>query len=746
MNENFFSFSKKTLLSFFELLANILLFIPYYFSVSILVKTLFYPWKNLVSKKTTVGFSLNEWFSNLGFNLVSIFIGFSMRLCVLGIYLIIQILFLFFVPFFILMEFILLPFLFVFSLFKKTTTEEKNIQLERFLSTHLIEPGNRVRIINWFEELYQNTANESQWWTMHNLFSIPPIARDWALGYTPTLDPYVFDLTSTDYQKNMRNVVNREKEINEIERTLSKSEEANVLIVGEEGVGKHTVVDALAKRIYEGKTNQLLMYKRVLKLNMEKILTQYTDQKQREEFFGELLKEAADAKNVILLIDDLEKYISVEEEKVDLSTPLQTYAKSSSLQVLGITDPFSYQKFIFPNQAVGRIFRKIDVYEVTPEEAEHIMLLKTPLFEKRYNVTIPYETVKNTIEKSNYYITHIPFPEKAVDLLDSACVYTKQNSNEKQVLPEVIDKILTERTHIPTTITAQTKEKLLNLQNKLQETIIDQEEAVEKLSSSLKRAFLLIGKRKKPFATFLFLGPTGVGKTETAKSIARIFFGSETYLIRFDMSLYQSKNDITTLIGSSETNMPGLLTKAIREKPYGVLLLDELEKADEDLLNIFLTLLDEGYIMDGSGKRVDCKNLVIIATSNAGSALFCSALENAPSPDCNSITNYLIEQKIFSPEFLNRFDGIIVYKKISKESMVRIAKQMVGRIQEDIKKLYNVTVMVSDTYVKKLIDIKYNEKFGARDMERLISEGIENTVSQRILENTAKSGDIINLT
>jgi len=644
------------------------------------------------------------------------------------------------------MELALLPVFYVFSFFKKTTTDEKNIQLERFLSTHLMVPENRERVVNWFEELYQNTINESRWWTTHNLFSIPPVARDWALGYTPTLDPYVFDLTSTDYQKKLRNVVNREKEINEIERTLSKSEEANVLIVGEEGVGKHTIVDALAKRIYEGKTNQLLMYKRVLKLNMEKILTQYTDQKQREEFFGELLKEAADAKNVILLIDDMEKYIFVGEGRVDLSIPLQTYAKSSFLQILGITDSFSYQKFVFPNEAVNRLFQKIDVYEVPPEEAEHIMLLKTPLFEKRYNVTIPYETVKNTIDKSNYYITYIPFPEKAVDLLDSACVYTKQSSNRTQVLPEAVDKILTEQTHIPTTITAQTKERLLNLQHELQTTIIDQEEAVEKLSSSLKRAFLLIGKRKKPLATFLFLGPTGVGKTETAKSIARIFFGSETYLIRFDMSLYQSKNDIPNLIGSSETNTPGLLTKAIREKPYGVLLLDEIEKANEDLLNIFLTLLDEGYITDGSGKRVDCKNLVIIATSNAGSSLFCSVPENGPSPDYNSITNYLIEQKIFAPEFLNRFDGIIVYKMLSKESIFKIAKQMVGKIQEDIKKLYNVTVVVSDAYVRKLVDAKYDEKFGARDMERVISEGIENTVSQQILENTAKSGDTINLT
>ena len=207
--------------------------------------------------------------------------------------------------------------------------------------------------------------------------------------------------------------------------------------------------------------------------------------------------------------------------------------------------------------------------------------------------------------------------------MDSICVYCKEKKLP-QVNPELVDKILTEKTHIPTRLTDQLKEKLVNLESLLSSRIVQQKEAIDQLSSAIRRSFLLIGKRKKPLASFLFLGPTGVGKTETAKTIAQLFFGSQEYLIRFDMSLYQTKEDIHNLIGSLDSGKPGLLTSAIREKPYGVLLLDEIEKADRNLINIFLTLTDEGYFVDGFGKRVDAKNLVVIATSNAGGQMLYS--------------------------------------------------------------------------------------------------------------------------
>ncbi|MDO9028595.1 MAG: AAA family ATPase, partial [Candidatus Roizmanbacteria bacterium] len=658
-----------------------------------------------------------------------------------------QTLFMVFLPFIALLFFLFSPLFYLLSLFQKTSQEKKEILKKSFIDIHLLSEENLSFVENWFEKYYQQHIEKIYWWKLSNLFSYPPLARDWAVGYTPILDQYATDLATSAYLHHIKNIVNREKEIEEIEQILTKSIESNVIIVGEEGVGKHTIVDALAKKIYLGKTNVHLMYRRILKLNMEKILTEFIDQKQRENFFEDLLDEAAQSKNIILFIDNFDKYIAEDQGKIDLSISLEKYAKSDLIQIIGVTTPFAYQRFIFPNEKINRIFNKVDVYEVTDREAENILLDAIFAFEDHYKVSIPYETVKEVIEKSEFYLTYIPFPEKAVDLLDTACVYVKQNG---KVTPEMINQVLTEKTHIPTTLTKQMKEKLLNLETLLFSRIIQQDEAVKKLSSALRRSFLLIGKRKKPLATFLFLGPTGVGKTETAKAITGVFFSNSPnlpnspnppkYLIRFDMSEFQSKYDIPKLIGDNSN--PGLLTKTIREQNYGVLLLDEIEKADKDLINIFLTVIDEGYFIDGQGKRVDCKNLIIIATSNAGSDILYSPI-NPISPI--SLIDEIIKRGIFSPEFLNRFDGVIAFQSLNKESINILAKKIIDRIAIDIFKLYKVKIIVSEKTLETISQKGYDPRFGARNLERTIRDEIEDKVAKIILKDKAKPGETIDL-
>ncbi|MDO8741660.1 MAG: AAA family ATPase [Candidatus Roizmanbacteria bacterium] len=300
------------------------------------------------------------------------------------------------------------------------------------------------------------------------------------------------------------------------------------------------------------------------------------------------------------------------------------------------------------------------------------------------------------------------------------------------------------KTHIPTTITKQMKEKLLNLETLLFSRIIQQDEAIKKLSSALRRSFLLIGKRKKPLTTFLLLGPTGVGKTETAKVIAQVFFSDQQkYLLRFDMSEFQSKYDIPKLIGDS-TN-PGFLTQTIREQSYGVLLLDEIEKADKDLINIFLTIIDEGYFVDGQGKRVDCKNLIIIATSNAGSDMLYKQSTVEDTLRNNELINYLVEKRIFSPEFLNRFDGVITFQPLNKEAINILAKRIIDRITIDIYKLYKVKIIVSEKTLEAISQKGYDPRFGARNLERTIRDEIEDKAAKLIFENKAKPGETIRL-
>jgi len=708
MRKSFWQYYRDSLHDFGEALINIFIFLPYFFSVSTLLKTLFQPWKNLIVKKTFVGFSFSDWANRFAFNIISRSIGAIMRLFIIAFYFILQTMSMIVLPFIALSFFLFTPIFYLFSLTQKTVQEEKDIFKKRFIENHLINNENLSQVEKWFEEYYKQHIRKMTWWKLQNLFSYPPLARDWAVGYTPILDQYTVDLATPSYLHHIKNIVDRKKEITEIEQILTKSVESNVIVVGEEGVGKHTIIDALAKKIYLGKTNTTLMYRRILKMNMEKVFG--------EKNFEDLLKEAEQAKNIILFIDNIDKY-------VDLTNSIEKFTKSNLIQVIGVTTPSAYQNFVYSNEKINRIFNKVDVYEISLEEAENIFLDAVYSFELLYDVFIPYETIKEVVEKSEFYLTSIPFPEKAVDLLDSACVYAKQ----KIVTPEIINIVLTEKTHIPTTISKQIKEKLLNLETLLFSKIIQQDEAVKKLSSALRRSFLLIGKRKKPLASFLFLGPTGVGKTETAKAIADVFFsndidvqtGHAPSLLRFDMSEFQSKYDIPKLIGDS--NDPGLLTSAIRKQGYGVLLLDEVEKADRDLINIFLTITDEGYFIDGLGKKVDCKNLVIIATSNAQS------------------------ENVFSLEFLNRFDGIIKFESLNRESINILAKKIIAKISLDIFKLYKVKVFVSEKTIDLVSKKGFDPKFGARNLERTIRDEIEDKIAKFIFEGKTKPGETINV-
>ena len=261
----------------------------------------------------------------------------------------------------------------------------------------------------------------------------------------------------------------------------------------------------------------------------------------------------------------------------------------------------------------------------------------------------------------------------------------------------------------------------------------------------MRRAFLLLGKRKKPLTSFLFLGPTGVGKTETAKALSEIFFGNEKFMIRFDMSQYQTKEDIIKLIGSSETSDPGLLTDAIREQSYGVLLLDEIEKADKSLLNIFLTILDEGYFTDGYGKKVDCKNLVIIATSNAGADYIFQKMKFGQPIPTNELIAYLIDKRLYSPEFLNRFDGVIAFQPIQSNSMVPIARKMLTAIEKQIYDLYKVKLQVSDATLAAVLQKNFDPAFGARNLDRVLRNEIEDQVAQIILAGKAQPGSTIQM-
>jgi len=789
MNKDIKLHLKQVMQDYFEAIYTLVFFFPYFFSLVPLSKTLFYPWKHIVTKKEIRGFSFSEYFNRLLLNVMSSMIGASMRLSIICFCLIFETIYILSLPvitlFFIV---IALPISMGIYLFNPTEEEVKDKEKKEFLASHCLKQENSLMVVEWFEERWHNYVKNKRWWDRKLLFSYPPLARDWAVGYTPQLDNYVEDLTGSVYQSEMRHIVGRKSELVQMQDALSKTEEANVILVGEEGVGKRTVVDALARLIYGGQTGIQLSYKRILKLNMEKILTSSVDLEQRQVFFEELLEEAVEAKSVILLIENMDRYCSSGEGRLDLTTSIEKFARRSTIQFIGITTPFFFQRYLFPNEKISRLFVKIDVKEISKADALVTLLHCIPGFEKTYSVAIPYETAVAVIEKSEFYITNIPFPEKAIELLDQTASHYfarfthKPNEKKPLLLPEYIDVVLTEKTHIPTSLTEEMRKKLLELEKLLEERVVFQKNALSQLAATIRRSFILLGKRKKPLATFLFLGPTGVGKTESAKALAHIFFGNDTtYLTRFDMSLYQSKDDIKTLIGSLESGLPGLLSQAIREQPYAVLLLDELEKAHPDLLNMFLTVVDEGYFTDGFGRRVDCKNLIIIATSNAGSdyiykqqqlinkisqvVIGVSDLGASPTREDSraegehlsgedetkqnlsqtQIIDYLIQNKIYSPEFLNRFDGVVVYNPISDSALLELAKKMSSSIQSTIQNLYQIRMRIKEETLIEIIKKHYNPAFGARNLEHVVTTEIEDKLATLLLEKKLGEGSVLSL-
>ncbi len=740
MHQDFFSFVKTKTHDWITAVTNIFLFLPYFFSISSLIKTLFAPWKRIESEKKEAGFSLSDWYDRVSLNVVSRAVGFVIRTGLIGTYLVLQCLFMLSMPLIFLIWLLSLPGQYVLYI-NTPSADEKKAELKAwFMQTHLTDQKNEPSIAAWFEQMYAET-HLKPWWTLDRLFTMPQLAYDWTSGYTPTLDQFAVDVSKT--VRSAHPILGRVKEIEEVQQTLSKSRNANVILVGDEGSGRTSIIEGLAQAVTLGKVHPQLQFKRILSIDIEKIIAQTTDFAQRETILNAIFTEAKKAGNIILVMFDIDRFVSNEANRLDLSKSILTAAESEGLHILATTTSYAYQKYVFPQKSIVQAFTKLDVNEISSETTLHILATHALDYEKKFKLVVPFEALQQVFQLAETHITNIPQPEKSINLLDDVVTFAA-NQKLPSVNTDTINAVLTQKTHVPTSIDDTMKEKLLTLEPLLKKRIIQQDMAVSTVAASLRKAFVLSGSRKKPLASFLFLGPTGVGKTETAKALIGEFFGKETQLVRFDMSLYQSKNDIGKLVGDSATGEPGQLTEAIRKQPYGVLLLDELEKADKNLLNIFLTLLDEGYFTSGQGEKVDCKNLIIIATSNAGSSYISELLTKGETDIESKLIDHLISTKVYSPEFLNRFDGIAVYSPLSQQALLTIAGMLTQKLSAEILAKYKVTVTFSPEFLSKIVTEGYDPRFGARNLQRTLTEKVEDSISKQILEKTLASGSQLN--
>jgi ATP-dependent Clp protease ATP-binding subunit ClpC len=600
-------------------------------------------------------------------------------------------------------------------------------------------------LVWWLESIEEKIDKSKRFWDWDNLIKKGSMGKDWAAGYTLTLDQFSSDLSAdTDLDE----FLGPDEQIERIERILSQEGIHNVLLIGEPGTGRKSMVQSLANKIIFGRSLQEINYKRVVFLDIVSILSRYQSNEEVEEVLEKIFSEAVSAKNIILVIDEFYSFVSQPSGKIgaiDISAILSRYLPLPNLRLIGITSYAGRHLFIEKSPAILSYMETVEVQEMS--EADTMMVLENKVLnlEFRYKKFISYPAIRDIVKYSARYIEDAPFPKKAIDLLNEVVFYVSRYTEAEAVMPEHVSKIVSKKTDIPVgALEQKEKDVLLDLENLIHQRIINQEEAVSEVSAALRRARADITVRKGPMGCFLFLGPTGVGKTETSKALAEVYFGSEEKMIRLDMSEFQSVADIPRLLGTADEE--GLLTTPVRENQFSLVLLDEIEKAHPNVLNLFLQVLDEGYVTDGSGRKTDFKDTIIIATSNAGYQIILESLKKGKTMQeiKGELFDFLYKEQIFRPEFLNRFDATVVFKSLTKEHLLAIAELLLTKLQKNLKEK-EIEFLITDDLKNKIVELGYDPIFGARQMRRVIQDKIENILAVSLLSGEIKRGDKVKI-
>ncbi len=632
------------------------------------------------------------------------------------------------------------------------------------------------------------------------------------------IEKYSRDLTRLAMQGKLDPVIGRENEIKRVIQILSRRTKNNPCLMGEPGVGKTAVVEGLAIRIANGEVPDSVKNKRVLTLDMSGMVAGSKYRGEFEERLKRVIKEVSESDDIILFMDELHTLIGAgsAEGSMDASNMLKPSLARGELQMIGATTVSEYRKYIEKDAALERRFQPVLVEEPTEEEAIGILRGICHKYEEHHGVSYSDEAITAAVKLSERYVNDRNLPDKAIDLMDEAGAalslreklippkmtelsekmkevsglidksmklgafdkayelkkeydeisakydtlkskYEKSKQKDKQtVTEEDIASAVSMWTRIPVSkLTEKESDRLLKLENVLHERVIGQEEAVKAVARSIRRGRVGLSDPKKPIASFLFLGPTGVGKTQLSKALAEALFGNEDSLIRIDMSEFMESHSVSKIIGSPPGYVgheeEGMLISKVRKNPYSVILFDEVEKANPEVFNVLLQVLDDGHITDSKGRKVSFKNTVIIMTSNAGAQKIVTpknlgfAGETTEKQDYEKIKTGVMDEvkKLFRPEFINRIDEIMVFSALSDKNMEDIVALLAGELSERCRKQLGITLTL-DGSVKSYLVKKYaDKKMGARPLKRAIQQHIEDPLAEEILSSKIKPGEKI---
>ncbi|AJC73795.1 ATP-dependent Clp protease ATP-binding protein [Pseudothermotoga hypogea DSM 11164 = NBRC 106472] len=558
------------------------------------------------------------------------------------------------------------------------------------------------------------------------------------------------DLTRMAKEGKLLPVIGREKEIQRVIQILGRKFKNNPVLIGDPGVGKTAIVEGLAQKIVKGEVPGFLKNKKLLKLDMGRIIA---GTKFRGEF-EERMKKLIDAlkKNsaqYILFIDELHTVVGAgaAEGAVDAANLLKPELARGEMQVIGATTINEYRKYVEKDKALARRFQPVMVGEPSVEETIEILKGIKKEFEKHHGVTITDEALVAAAKLGARYITDRFLPDKAIDLIDEAAAMKRLSEDQKIVDENEIAKVVEQWTGIPVSRMMESeREKLMHLEELLHRRVVDQEDAVSTVARTIRKARAGLKDPKRPSGVFLFLGPTGVGKTELAKALAEVLFGTEDALIRIDMSEYTEKHSVSRLIGAPPGYVGyeegGQLTEAVRRRPYSVILLDEIEKAHPEVFNVLLQVFDDGRLTDGKGNTVDFRNTIIIMTSNIASQQILDALEEG-------ITNLtgLIEDEMrrhFKPEFINRIDAAIIFKPLTLEHMKKIVELQLKRLEERIREQKR-NIVFTEAAKEYLANRGYLPALGARPLRRIIENEVESILADKIISGEFAEGETLTI-
>lgn len=617
-----------------------------------------------------------------------------------------------------------------------------------FLTKEGESKENFIGALRWVSDNYSRERHQERWWGKDNLAKTEGIGREWSYGNSYTLLQYSRNINTGAVYSNLTpsdSAFMAEKTA-AVEAALAKDRAANVLIIGEAGSGTTDILLEFDKKIKYGKSIHSLSDYQLLQLDTSRIFTNHNQKQDLEITFINLFVEAIEAGNIIIVIENLSSVLK-EAESLGVYLPelLDPYLANQNLHIIATDTPGNYHNYLEPLGAFARRFTEILVDSPDLSSTNRVLESVAYNIEGKYGAMFTYGAITAISQDADRYIMEGVMPDKAVELMmEIASTISRTETN--LITAELVHSHVSQKTGIPTgAVKEEERDLLLNLEDKLHERVIGQDNALDAIASTIRRSRAGIQSADKPIGSFLFLGPTGVGKTETAKALAYTFFGSEEKLVRLDMSEFSGNDALNRLLGNSDES--GILPDLLREHPYCVLLLDEFEKSNQTVHDLFLQILDEGRFTDGRGNLTNARNTIIIATSNAGSKLILNTVSQRKELSTlqSEIINHIIKEGTYRPELINRFDNTIIFEPLSKEELGEVASLLLKNLQSRIKE-QGYTLVINKELMDVLIEKGYNPEFGARPMQRAIQDFVEEKVAQKIISGEVSKGSSITLT